>query len=123
MLITGLIAVLLRQTICTHTGDISNTIWQLSEVITKPQPSWDLRYFNYVKEEMFKDFERDTNLDCFPIAMPRLVKAVRQSVPDRDTIVCLDNGLYKVTTMSRLINQAIGSTAFASTARLCMAPS
>jgi len=77
-------------------GDIANTMWQLSEVITEAPPSWDLRYFKYVKEQMLADFEVDTGLDCFPIAMPRLVKSVRAAVPDHDSIVCLDNGLYKV---------------------------
>lgn len=32
------------------------------------------RYFNYVREEMLKDFDRDTDNDAFPIAMPRLVR-------------------------------------------------
>ncbi len=54
------------------------------------------RYFKYVKEHMLENFEVDTELDCFPIAMPRLVKSVRAAVPDHDSIVCLDNGLYKV---------------------------
>jgi acetolactate synthase-1/2/3 large subunit len=77
-------------------GDISNTIWQLSEAIPEAQPSWDLRYFKYVKGEMEADFAKDTDNDSFPMAMPRLVRTVREAVPDHDSIVALDNGLYKV---------------------------
>lgn len=53
---------------------------------------------------MHADFETDTDLDSFPIAMPRLVKTVRESVPDHDTIVCLDNGLYKVRCVSGTVS-------------------
>lgn len=77
-------------------GDISNAIWQLSEAIPEAPPAWDLRYFDYVRQEMQADFAKDQDNDSFPMAMPRLVKTVRAAVPDHDSIVCLDNGLYKV---------------------------
>ena len=32
------------------------------------------RYFQYVREEMLKDFDRDTDNDAFPMAMPRVVQ-------------------------------------------------
>lgn len=46
-----------------------------------------LRYFQYVREEMLKDFDRDTDNDAFPIAMPRLVQCSSTICP---LSVCMD---------------------------------
>lgn len=76
------------------TGDIANTIWQLSEHI-EPQPHWDFSLASKVRRALFDDLEKGRELNGFPIHPRRLVHAVRDVLPE-DGIVSLDNGLYKV---------------------------
>ena len=53
------------------------------------------RYFCYVKQEMAKHMLMGADDRSIPMSPPGVVTLIRQSVPD-DTILCLDNGLYKV---------------------------
>lgn len=76
------------------TGDIANTIWQLSERI-EPQPHWDFRLAKKVREALLNELEAGRELNDFPIHPRRLVHAVRDALPE-DGIISLDNGLYKV---------------------------
>ncbi|BDA51294.1 probable lactaldehyde dehydrogenase at C-terminar half [Coccomyxa sp. Obi] len=76
-------------------GDIGNGIWQIKEHLKDWTPTWDLRYFCYVKQEMAKHMAKGADDRSIPMSPPGVVALVRQSVPE-DTILCLDNGLYKV---------------------------
>jgi hypothetical protein len=57
------------------------------------------RYFQYVRDQMAEHFTWGTDCFEFPLTPPRLVSLVRQAVPEHG-IVCLDNGLYKVSACS-----------------------
>ena len=53
------------------------------------------RYFCYVKQQMAQHMAKGADDRSIPMSPPGVVSLVRQSVPE-DTILCLDNGLYKV---------------------------
>ncbi len=75
-------------------GDIANAIWQIKEGITR-QDHWSFdrllcyRQAETVHTQPLADDER------FPIFPPHLVAQVRRSMPE-DSIICLDNGVYKI---------------------------
>ncbi|MEM1443626.1 MAG: acetolactate synthase large subunit, partial [Verrucomicrobiota bacterium] len=75
-------------------GDIANSIWQLNEQL-EPQDSWDFDWFLKTKaatDAHIAGFESD---DRFPLLPQRLVREVRNAMPD-DGIIALDNGVYKI---------------------------
>ncbi|CAD7696107.1 unnamed protein product [Ostreobium quekettii] len=77
-------------------GDIGNAIWQLKEKLKEEPPlQWDLRYFNYVREEFAKNLLIGVDDTSCPLSPPRFVTDIRRAMPE-DGILCLDNGLYKV---------------------------
>ncbi|EIE19978.1 thiamine pyrophosphate protein domain protein TPP-binding protein [Coccomyxa subellipsoidea C-169] len=76
-------------------GDIGNAVWQIKESLKDWTPTWDLRYFCYVKQQMAQHVSKGTDDRSIPMSPPGVVALLRQSVPE-DTILCLDNGLYKV---------------------------
>ncbi len=53
------------------------------------------RYFCYVKQQMAQHMSKGTDDRSIPMSPPGVVALLRQSVPE-DSILCLDNGLYKV---------------------------
>ncbi len=75
-------------------GDIANTVWQLTQTLT-PQPHWDFRFFERVRQGLSKDLGERSADDHFPLYAQRIVADVRRVLDERD-IVCLDNGLYKL---------------------------
>lgn len=75
-------------------GDIANTVWRLKQRL-EPQAHWDFSYFMKVRTELFKHLELGADDDRFPIYPVRMVKVMREFMPD-DGIVCLDNGMYKL---------------------------
>jgi len=75
-------------------GDIANAIWRITEKIT-PQDSWDFSFFHHVRDKLADQIAEGTDDDRFPIYPQRLVKDVR-TVMDRDGIIALDNGVYKI---------------------------
>lgn len=75
-------------------GDIANSIWQISERITK-QAHWDFARFMDVRDALVKHIAADSGDKRFPIYPQRLVADVRQFMPD-DGIIALDNGIYKI---------------------------
>lgn len=75
-------------------GDIANAIWQIKEKIT-PSSNWDFEYFLKVKQQIDEHLARDSRDDRFPIIPQRIVADVREVLPS-DSIVTLDNGMYKL---------------------------
>lgn len=75
-------------------GDISNTLWQLSEKVEQ-QKHWDFEYFHKVREEAQERLHSKDMDASFPLLPQRLVADTRKVMPE-DSIVCLDNGMYKL---------------------------
>ncbi len=75
-------------------GDIANALWQISESI-RPQTDWNFEYFMRVKKFVDEKIAEKNDDDRFPVIPQRLVADVR-SVMDREDIIALDNGIYKV---------------------------
>lgn len=75
-------------------GDIANSIWQLTEAI-ESQERWKLDVFQDIHDAYLAERAESENNDGFPIIPERLVRDVRQSM-QRDGIVALDNGIYKI---------------------------
>ena len=75
-------------------GDIGNSLWQILQKV-EPQDHWDFDYFLRVKHwvaEHAREGEDDTG---FPIKPQRLVRCVRQVMPETG-LIALDNGVYKI---------------------------
>lgn len=75
-------------------GDIANAIWQIKEGL-KVQGSWDFEYFTKVKNKIDEHIARDAHEENFPLIPQRIVNDVRE-VLDEDSILTLDNGMYKL---------------------------
>lgn len=75
-------------------GDISNTLWELSQRV-KPQPHWQLDTYEKYKQKQLNDTLTLADSPAFPIKPQRLVRDLRASVPS-DGILSLDNGMYKL---------------------------
>lgn len=74
-------------------GDIANAIWRIKQAVTNQD--WDFRYFDKVREAVDAHLEDGSDDLRFPVYPQRLVRAVRNVMPD-DGIICLDNGVYKI---------------------------
>lgn len=75
-------------------GDISNTLWQLSEKVT-PQTHWQLDVFKNYKDRQLADTLVNADSDAFPMKPQRFVQDLRKTMPN-DGILSLDNGMYKL---------------------------
>lgn len=75
-------------------GDIATTITHLTKEL-KPSGKWDFSYYHKIKAEVEKNLAVGANDDRFPLIPQRIVKAIRDVMPD-DGIVTLDNGMYKI---------------------------
>ncbi|MCU0754740.1 MAG: acetolactate synthase large subunit [Xanthomonadales bacterium] len=75
-------------------GDIANSIWRIKQR-TEPQPHWDFKYFDTVREHLNRHLAEGADDDRFPIYPQRLVAELRRYMPS-DGILCLDNGMYKL---------------------------
>ncbi|MFQ5510593.1 MAG: acetolactate synthase large subunit [Candidatus Krumholzibacteriia bacterium] len=75
-------------------GDIANTIWQITERITK-QKLWDFSYFMKVRECVEAHLLEGTGDGRFPMYPQRIVADVRRVMPSNG-IIALDNGVYKI---------------------------
>lgn len=75
-------------------GDIANSIWQISQQISK-QSNWDFARFMQVHEAAEANLAEGADDARFPIYPQRLVADVRKVMPD-DGIIALDNGVYKI---------------------------
>ena len=75
-------------------GDIANTVWRMKQRLEK-QAHWDFSFYTRVRGELFNHLALGANDDRFPIYPVRMVKEIREAMPE-DGIVCLDNGMYKL---------------------------
>jgi acetolactate synthase-1/2/3 large subunit len=75
-------------------GDMANAIWRLKQRLER-QPHWDFAYFDKVREALNKHLEHRVDDARFPIHPVCMVDIVRKEV-DKNGIVCLDNGMYKL---------------------------
>jgi acetolactate synthase I/II/III large subunit len=75
-------------------GDIANSIWQLNEAL-EPQAHWDFGFMLEVRQHMVEQIRQYERLDSFPVRPERLVRDVRDVMPE-DGIIALDNGVYKI---------------------------
>ena len=75
-------------------GDIGNALWQIREKLAK-QSHWDFSRMAFVKTKQDENLREGQDDPRFPIYPQRLVKEVRNAMPD-DGIICLDNGVYKI---------------------------
>lgn len=75
-------------------GDISHALWRLSESLT-PQPQWNFEAFFASKQKQLADTLVNSDSESFPIKPQRFVRDLRSTMP-RDSILSLDNGMYKI---------------------------
>ncbi len=75
-------------------GDISNSIWQFNERLEK-QEHWDFSRFLHVREHLENHLQDGIEDDRFPVYPQRLVADVRKAV-EKQGIIALDNGVYKI---------------------------
>ncbi|MEE2658936.1 MAG: acetolactate synthase large subunit [Candidatus Latescibacterota bacterium] len=75
-------------------GDIGNSVWQIMKQL-ESQSHWDFDFFLAVKEWAAEKCHEGEDNDAFPVVPQRLVKSVRNVMPDTG-IICLDNGVYKI---------------------------
>lgn len=77
-------------------GDVGNSIWQLkNQVKTSEEAGWDFSRMMSVREHHDANILEGTEDMRFPCYPQRVVKVVRDVMPD-DGIICLDNGVYKI---------------------------
>ena len=76
-------------------GDIANTIWQLNGELDADDCHWDFSVFDPFRQAIQSHIEENSRDDHFPMDPRRLVRDVRQALPD-DAIITLDNGVYKI---------------------------
>lgn len=75
-------------------GDIANSLWQLKERL-EPQEHWNFSDAHRIRDALQKHIHEGAIDDSFPIRPQRLVKEVRDVMPE-DGILALDNGMYKI---------------------------
>jgi acetolactate synthase-1/2/3 large subunit len=75
-------------------GDIATTINRLARAIT-PQETWEFDYFNRVRDEVKLRISKHCDDERFPVLPQSAVKLIRTELDD-DSIVALDNGVYKI---------------------------
>lgn len=75
-------------------GDIANSIWQIGQSVKK-QDHWNFDHFDKVKKALDLNLEEGATDDRFPVYPQRMVRVVREVMPD-DGIIALDNGVYKI---------------------------
>ena len=75
-------------------GDIATSIDRLTSNINKKN-NWDLSYFERIKGEIENHLNKYSEDDRFPILPQRLVEVIREELSE-DSIVTLDNGVYKI---------------------------
>ncbi|SHE59256.1 acetolactate synthase-1/2/3 large subunit [Microbulbifer donghaiensis] len=75
-------------------GDIANSLWQLKEQL-EPQEHWSFADAHRIRDALQKHIHEGCGDDSFPMRPQRLVKDVRDVMPE-DGIIALDNGMYKI---------------------------
>lgn len=76
-------------------GDIANSVVQLTKGLKPKANSWNKDFFMEVKSNVSSRLTKYEKDDRFPILPQRIVKIIRDILPD-DGIITLDNGVYKI---------------------------
>ncbi len=74
-------------------GDISYALWALTEAVEVQ--SWDFSKFYEIKAKFNESIAKKAQSNDFPIKPPRFVTALKNVLP-KDSILSLDNGMYKI---------------------------
>ncbi len=74
-------------------GDISHTLWALQEKLSGV--SFDTAAFKKLREKLIEKHAEKSDSAAFPLIPQRIVADVRK-VMDKEDIVTLDNGIYKL---------------------------
>jgi acetolactate synthase-1/2/3 large subunit len=75
-------------------GDVSHALWSIIERIT-PQKHWNFTYFFKARTALLASIAEHEGIADFPIMPERFVRDLRRTMPE-DSILSLDNGLYKI---------------------------
>jgi len=75
-------------------GDVSHTLWALAEKI-KISEHWDFSLFFKIRDALRKSISEKAKNDDFPLTPWKLVSEV-ESVMQKDGVLVLDNGMYKI---------------------------
>ena len=75
-------------------GDIANAIWQIDRALA-PSADWDFSFMQRVCAAMREHRHEGEHDPHFPITPQRLVADVRRVMPE-DSVIALDNGIYKI---------------------------
>ncbi|MCA0899683.1 acetolactate synthase large subunit [Microbulbifer agarilyticus] len=75
-------------------GDIANSLWQIKEKL-EPQSHWSFTDAHRIRDALRKHIVDGAQDASFPVKTQRLIKEVREAVPDNG-IIALDNGMYKI---------------------------
>ncbi|MCB0493139.1 MAG: acetolactate synthase large subunit [Cyclobacteriaceae bacterium] len=76
-------------------GDIANSVAQLTKGLQPKANSWNTDFFLGIKGNVSSRLTKYESDDRFPILPQRMVKIIRDILPD-DGIITLDNGVYKI---------------------------
>ncbi|MEQ8364313.1 MAG: acetolactate synthase large subunit [Cyclobacteriaceae bacterium] len=76
-------------------GDIANSVVQLTKGLKPKANSWNKDFFLGIKGNVSSRLTKYESDDRFPILPQRIVKIIRDILPD-DGIITLDNGVYKI---------------------------
>lgn len=75
-------------------GDIAHTLWHLGETLTK-QKHWQFNSLLEIKKLLQKSIETEDFKKNFPIR-PEYIAHTLETIVPTETIVSLDNGMYKI---------------------------
>ena len=76
-------------------GDIANAVWQICQKVNVDNTDWDFSYTEKVKAEVDSRLAEGADDNGFPVKPQRYVADIR-AVLNREDIICLDNGMYKL---------------------------
>ncbi|GAX61845.1 acetolactate synthase [Candidatus Scalindua japonica] len=76
-------------------GDIATSVEHLARHVVEKSVNWDFSYFKRIQEDVKQHLAKYVKDDRFPILPQRVVRIVREHVPENG-IVSLDNGIYKI---------------------------
>ena len=74
-------------------GDVSHSLWALYDQINPVR--YDFSYLEMLRKKLLLLFDEYQNDSGFPLKPQKIVCDVRK-VMDKEDIVCLDNGIYKI---------------------------
>lgn len=75
-------------------GDIANTVWQLGELIA-PQPHWQFDSLFEIKTLFQNSLTKEDYSESFP-TRPEYIAQILEKIVPKESIVSLDNGMYKI---------------------------